>query len=270
MKRHPSLEPFSRDHNDGLILSRRLIRDGVDALPEFAHAWSDEMQDHFAEEERLLGPLMSQEELERMVREHREIERLGLGDSTQAEVVALGELLEAHIRWEERELFVAIEKRASEAELRSLAVETNRIEDRRNDVKRAELVARRPNAPHQPILANLPWLSSVSDSRGAIWSLESSDLHANLVRWPEGEGVPEHINDEVDVLFFVVDGCVRLRVEERLVELRQGELALIPKGERREIRAIEGPASYFTAHVRRAKLWPKASRRDSPKNEKAL
>jgi hypothetical protein len=143
VKRHPALEPFSRDHNDGLILARglQLAREGADK--EFKRAWDVELRDHFAEEERLLGPLAESGMRDQMMSEHRTIERLmGLLPMSGPE---LGDALHDHIRWEERALFPAIEASATPEMLRSLAEETDRLEQRRwkQDSRRETLVRRR-------------------------------------------------------------------------------------------------------------------------------
>lgn len=143
MKRHPALEPFSRDHNGGLILARALIECRPGAAEEFRKAWDRELADHFDEEERLLGVLAGPSLAERLASEHRHLRGLvaGLPGSGKE----LGHALDAHIRWEERELFVAIEAGAGEAQLAELAARTQAVEERRwpHSPQRAELVKRR-------------------------------------------------------------------------------------------------------------------------------
>ena len=49
--------------------------------------------------------------------------------------------------------------------------------------------------------------ASAHSRAGVIWTLEAgSELNANLVRFGTGGGVGEHVNDEVDVIFFGVAG----------------------------------------------------------------
>lgn len=143
MKRHPALEPFSRDHNDGLILARNLELDRDGAIEAMRLAWNVELEDHFAEEERLLIPLASEAAADRLRAEHEEIARRvqRLPDEPEA----LGDLLRDHIRWEERVLFVEIEMNATEAQLATLAEQTDALELRRHehDAQRKRLVRRR-------------------------------------------------------------------------------------------------------------------------------
>jgi quercetin dioxygenase-like cupin family protein len=97
--------------------------------------------------------------------------------------------------------------------------------------------------------------ASAGEQTGVIWTLrESSDLNANLVRFEAGEGVGEHINDEVDVIFVGVSGTgsVLTNGEER--RLSAGTLVLVRKGTRRSTLALSEGFSYLTVHLRRGPL----------------
>jgi len=151
--RHESLAPLSRDHYRGLQHARRLRdagadrRDPRDALQRFIRDWDAEIASHFEDEERLLTGWMSSDELDRLGAEHQAIRELARSarDAVAAkggepgEVAGeLGDRLQAHIRWEERTLFPAIEGRASDEQLRALCEATDRIE-RSRDRNRCEL-----------------------------------------------------------------------------------------------------------------------------------
>lgn len=142
MKRAFALEPFSRDHNDGLHLARALKEERPEAPAMAREAWERELADHFAEEERLLGPLAGKDAT-RLHEEHRQIERLI--SELPFSCVSLGQALEDHIRWEERVLFPAIETCLTPGEASNLAQEALKMERRRWDTcpSRAELVQRR-------------------------------------------------------------------------------------------------------------------------------
>jgi iron-sulfur cluster repair protein YtfE (RIC family) len=130
MKRHPALEPFSRDHNLGLILARKLQHPESNAVEEFLTAWDLEIASHFVDEEELLMPVIPEEALAtRLLDEHRLIRNLVACLPRTAEQV--GSKLEAHIRWEERSLFPAIESGASDSDMRELARRTNEVERQR-------------------------------------------------------------------------------------------------------------------------------------------
>jgi hemerythrin-like domain-containing protein len=133
MKRHQAFHRLSWGHHHGLVLARRLrwnlqdpprqhtsLPDLVDAL---LHTWANELQPHFAAEEefliplseRLLGPrdMFST----RILVEHQTFRRLV--DQISAARVdpptcvpllqQFGNMLEVHIRFEEREWFEALQ-----------------------------------------------------------------------------------------------------------------------------------------------------------------
>jgi hemerythrin-like domain-containing protein len=125
-RRHDSLIPLSREHHYGLMLCLRIHRGlplhGDDETwvrakaAQVAQFFATDLAAHFKAEEEALFPAMrdyagAPELLSELLSEHSELERLAarLGGSEVAGLVAaLGEfadLLEAHIRKEERELF---------------------------------------------------------------------------------------------------------------------------------------------------------------------
>jgi len=147
-KRDESLQPLSRDHYAGLVQAEHLRKSGaqeVDAaarrqtLAEFLDAWQREISEHFDDEERLLETLMTQAEIEELHRQHRTLRKMAKQASDEQAKDApdpdwcrsLGETLRDHIRWEERELFPAIQERATPDQLELLAEHTGPIEQRR-------------------------------------------------------------------------------------------------------------------------------------------
>jgi hypothetical protein len=129
-RRHPALVPLSHDHHHGLVAARRL-RGGEPArgdVPDICVSlrllWEEELREHFRREEELLAPALAgigelAGMIERMVGEHR----LMLEMVERCDAGALGELLEAHIRFEERELFPLIQRELSPEQLDALGVE---------------------------------------------------------------------------------------------------------------------------------------------------
>ena len=69
-----------------------------------------------------------------------------------------------------------------------------------------------------------------------------------------GAGPPEHVNDERDVLVYVVDGSAKLDVDGEDRQLVSGEAVIIPKGTRRRITAGRGGVRYLSVHVKRPLL----------------
>ncbi len=99
---------------------------------------------------------------------------------------------------------------------------------------------------------NLAEVSAGAEGAGAVWTLRGArDLNANLVRFPRGEGVGNHVNEEVDVLFVGVSGSGTVEVDGREHALEPGVLVLAPRGARRATRSASSDFSYLTVHKRR-------------------
>ena len=140
MKRHDALVPLSRQHHDGLALCvfiERDLRGGADTevaerlRKQALDAWELELSGHFAVEEDVLFPAVRAaipcpETVDRLVQEHREIraEISSLARASASELEArlrsLRERLVAHIRFEERVFFEAVQDSVSETALGDL------------------------------------------------------------------------------------------------------------------------------------------------------
>ena len=144
MKRHPALIPLSRDHHDGLVQAVRLRRAAADgdasarlvAAREFGEFFRNEERVHLRDEEEELFPLLlrhvaSQPAPLREARlQHLQLEgfartleiAVAAGIVDRDALSAAGELLDAHIRLEERQLFPLIEELVPDDELRRLGL----------------------------------------------------------------------------------------------------------------------------------------------------
>jgi iron-sulfur cluster repair protein YtfE (RIC family) len=154
LKRHEALAPLSRDHYTGLVQAQRLMKaaDGDEvarrkAVAGFVDAWEHELAEHFADEERLLVGLMTDDDRQRLLSDHRQLTddaaRLrGLRRITDPSPSALrevGQRLEQHIRWEERELFGRLQQQATDDQLAGLQEATAAIERTRpRNIRRAD------------------------------------------------------------------------------------------------------------------------------------
>jgi quercetin dioxygenase-like cupin family protein len=106
------------------------------------------------------------------------------------------------------------------------------------------------------LVVNLASIAASADSQGAAWTRTSEDLNVNLLTFPEGEGVDEHVNTEVDVLIIGIAGVGIITVDGESRPIREGHLLLVPKGTRRSTRALSDRFAYLTTHRRRPGLWP--------------
>lgn len=126
IKRHETLKPLSRDHHHGLLLCWKLrtgLQKNVDPARMMAYCQrfhAEHLVPHFGLEEEAIFPILGNEHelVKRALAEHRRLTRLFTGsDDPMSLVSQIEEELEAHIRFEERVLFGAIEAVASEEEL---------------------------------------------------------------------------------------------------------------------------------------------------------
>jgi hemerythrin-like domain-containing protein len=142
MKRHSALIPLSRDHHAGLVQAVRLRRAAADgdaparlaAASEFVEFFRNEERVHLRDEEEELFPLLlrhvsAQPAPLRAARvQHLQLKgfarkldiAIAAGIVDQETLDAAGDLLDAHIRLEERQLFPLIEELVPDHELRKL------------------------------------------------------------------------------------------------------------------------------------------------------
>jgi len=136
MKRSRELRPLSSEHHQALLVAFQL-KQGLAGHSESAGAPKDlpgllalarrfeerVLRTHARAEEELLGRFLTSADMRRLEGEHAELTRLleAAKASRPAEqralLAAFAELLERHIRWEERELFAYAEDHVDEATL---------------------------------------------------------------------------------------------------------------------------------------------------------
>lgn len=123
MKRTPALQPLSREHHTALTLAKACERAAQSRDEEMVgktcqraiRAFSDELEPHFQIEEQSLLPLLHSAENkpleQRTLADHRQLRALldGLQQNNIEALDNFGKLLSAHVRFEERELFPALE-----------------------------------------------------------------------------------------------------------------------------------------------------------------
>jgi iron-sulfur cluster repair protein YtfE (RIC family) len=129
--RHPSLVLLSHDHHHGLALALRCRKQGLGQIKpmggeglreratEVLEFYQANLVAHFKAEEEFLFPLMREqvagcaELLDQLIKDHDQLRRavplLESGTGLAKLIFDLGDLLERHIRAEERELFPLFE-----------------------------------------------------------------------------------------------------------------------------------------------------------------
>ncbi len=128
IQRSLQLAPLSREHHEGLMFVWK-IRQGIknhvslEKLRAFTGwYWKNHIKPHLYQEEKVLAPFISPTHplLVRMKNDHDYIRELIIALDTEAQLqdlVILSDLLEKHIRFEERELFQYLEVLLTKEEL---------------------------------------------------------------------------------------------------------------------------------------------------------
>ena len=112
LKRDAALLPLSWQHQRGLGLSRDLGLGKADA-GDIERAWNAELEAHFDAEEDLLFPFSEDAHIARVKDDHDWLratyERLRAQPDEAPLLIAFGAVLKAHIRFEERVWFEALQ-----------------------------------------------------------------------------------------------------------------------------------------------------------------
>lgn len=105
-------------------------------------------------------------------------------------------------------------------------------------------------------IANVAQALQHARSDGPFWSVNCEQLNVNLLRLSAGQGIPEHVNDELDVLLAVFEGMGELVVDGDAHPLGVGTVVVVPRGARRSLRCAAGPLVYLSTHRQRGGLMP--------------
>ena len=151
LMRHPSLIPLSQDHHHSLALALRCRKQALGRLKpmgvkglkaravEVREFFANHLVGHFRAEEEALFPKLrelvpeSAAMVDQLVREHRQIRdavaQLGTNAGLSRLVFDFGDLLERHIRKEERELFPLFEQHVGATGAEAVGAEIKKILD---------------------------------------------------------------------------------------------------------------------------------------------
>ena len=141
-KRSRELKPLTSEHEQALLLAFQ-IKKGIAGTPEAAGAPRDVaglvaianryetsvMSTHTRAEEELLSRHLPPDDVARLAAEHAEMRALltsaksASGGDLRNTMLRFADLLERHVRWEERELFPACEAAIGESALEALGQE---------------------------------------------------------------------------------------------------------------------------------------------------
>ena len=134
IKRSAQLAPLSREHHDGLLFAWK-IKQGLEnktppeTLRNYAlWYWRHHIKPHFFQEERILLPYLPADNpmTHRLKDDHDHIRELVLGLDEHADrrsLQLLCDLINHHIRFEERELFAYLEEKLSREKLDEIHIQ---------------------------------------------------------------------------------------------------------------------------------------------------
>lgn len=157
--RHPSLIALSHDHHHGLALALRCRKQALGQLKpmgvaglrerakEFLDFFAANLVAHFRAEEEVLFPVLrdavpaSVSMLDELIKHHEQIRsavlQLEAGTGLAKLIFDLGDLLERHIRREERELFPLFEEHLEARKAEAIGVEMKKILDAKAELGKA-------------------------------------------------------------------------------------------------------------------------------------
>lgn len=127
VKRSEYLQPLSRDHHHALLLCWKIktgIKNGTEAERIKTYAewfYHKHLHPHFEAEEKYVFPVIGSNNdlIKKALSDHRQLNEFFKSDSDlQNQLSLFADLLELHIRFEERILFNEIQEMATQSELK--------------------------------------------------------------------------------------------------------------------------------------------------------
>ncbi len=129
--RNEHIKTLSRDHHFSLLFCwkiRQGLKTGValERIRKYVqYFWQKHLQSHFREEEHILFAPIKDNQVQRAINEHKYI-RLHIESLTDAgkterkSLEKIADMVDAHVRYEERELFPHLERKLSKEQLENI------------------------------------------------------------------------------------------------------------------------------------------------------
>ena len=142
MKRNENIIPLSHDHHFGLLCCWK-IRQGLKKEVELSriqkyvdYFWNNHLKEHFKEEDDILFPYLEDEFSTRVAKEHQDLGSLynGISDNPSVQnFEAFANLLDDHIRFEERQWFPHLEENLNENQLLEIGKKLEEVHSEEQD-----------------------------------------------------------------------------------------------------------------------------------------
>lgn len=131
IQRHKALQPWSRDHHHGLLLSWKIkkgfsLKIGLQRIKNYTDwFWANHLKTHFETEEKYLFPILGNSHplVIQALEEHLSLKTFFEYPIADTEILSeIESLLNNHIRFEERFLYNAIQEVVSDEDINLLKV----------------------------------------------------------------------------------------------------------------------------------------------------
>jgi len=131
--RNEQIKKLSREHHSSLLFCWK-IRQGLknNLQPQricdyVQYYWQQNLQPHFREEEKILFAPIKDRQVQRAINEHKQIRRQieGLANNLakidiQKNLARIADMVDDHVRYEERTLFPHLEKKLNKEQLKNI------------------------------------------------------------------------------------------------------------------------------------------------------
>jgi hypothetical protein len=129
LKRNENIIPLSKDHHTTLLFCWKLtqgvrLESDPDVMKRYvSYFWKDHMEPHFREEEEILFAPLVDQMVQKAIAEHHlikeQVEKVlkTSGEELYPALASLSEMVDAHVRYEERQLFPHLEQSLSQEQL---------------------------------------------------------------------------------------------------------------------------------------------------------
>lgn len=119
-------------------------------------------------------------------------------------------------------------------------------------IKRLETTRGATRAPldENSRVADVLRAAATAGHDGPVWNATTPDFHLTVVSYRDNRGSSSHVNPEFDQLVVVLEGEGVLEIAGERYPLHAGEVAYLPKGTRRQIRADGDRLVYLVVNRR--------------------
>lgn len=137
--RNEFIKSLSREHHFSLLFCWKIgqgLKNNIqpERICEYVkYFWQQNLQQHFLQEEKILFAPIKDRQVKRAINEHKQIRRHVEGlannlgkDDMQKSLARIADMVNDHVRYEERELFPHLERKLSKEQLENIGKQTQK------------------------------------------------------------------------------------------------------------------------------------------------